>query len=416
MKVLCVHNFYGSEAPSGENIAYETEVALLRKYGCQVVEYTTRSDSLRRRPFLGPIIGAFSCLWNPFALRRLRRLLLAERPDIMHVHNVFPRLSPGILAASAGTNTAAVLTLHNYRVACAGGTATRNGGPCQICIDQVSVLPALRNRCYRGSALATIPVAGMIAAHRWLGTLAKNVDAFVALTEFQRTLLSGPGLLPRDRVYIRPNFMPGNHLRLPLEARGDYVAFVGRLSRDKGPSLLLKAWRLWGARAPRLVFVGDGEEQVSLRELSRSLGMQERIEFLGRMPTDATLHIIQHARLIVVPSVGLEGFPMVIREAFAYGVPVIASDAGALPQIVKESGGGEVFATGNEYALARTLVDLWGDEERLVRMSGAAAAAFESLYSETAAYSRVIDIYAAAMARRRGSRRMHGLAQDFQHE
>jgi glycosyltransferase involved in cell wall biosynthesis len=106
---------------------------------------------------------------------------------------------------------------------------------------------------------------------------------------------------------------------------------------------------------------------------------------------------------------------MVIREAFACGVPVVAADTGGLPQIVRDSGGGEVFAAGDADALLHTVVRLWDDEERLVRMSRAAANAFESLYSETAAYARLMDIYAASVARR-GSRLMHELAQDLQHE
>lgn len=416
MKVLCVHNFYGSEAPSGENIAYNTEVALLRRHGCQVLEFTTSSDPLRRHRFVGPVVGAVSCLWNPLALRNLRQVLLAERPDVMHVHNVFPRLSPGVLAASAGTSTATVLTLHNYRVACAAGTATRNGGPCRLCIDDVSVRNAIRHRCYRGSALATLPVAGMIAVHRWLDTLAKNVDGFIALTEFQRTLLSGPGLLPRDRIHVRPNFMLGRQVQLPLAERDRYAAFVGRLSLDKGASVLLKAWSTWGPQAPRLMLVGDGPERASLQALSASLGLEGRVEFVGQQPAAVALGLIQRARLIVLPSVGLEGFPMVIREAFACGVPVVAADLGGLPQIVEGSGGGEVFKAGDSDALAHTLVRLWDDEERLLRMSRAAANAFESAYSETAAYTRLMDIYAAAQASRQGSGLTHGLAQHPQHE
>jgi glycosyltransferase involved in cell wall biosynthesis len=255
----------------------------------------------------------------------------------------------------------------------------------------------------------------MIALHRWCDTLAKNVDCFIALTEFQRTLLSGPGLLPCNRIHVRPNFMLGHQVQLPLAERDRYAAFVGRLSPDKGPSLLLKAWHAWGPRAPRLMLVGDGPERASLRELARSLGLVGRVEFMGRQPADVTLRLIQRARLIVLPSVGLEGFPMVIREAFACAVPVVAADSGALPQIVRDIGGGEVFRTGDVDALLRTVAGLWDDEERLVRMSRAAASAFETLYSETAAHGRLMDIYAAAVTRR-GSRLMHELAQDLQHE
>ncbi len=191
MKILLVHNFYGSSAPSGENTAYLAERELLKKYGHEVIEFTRHSDDIRNRAFWGTLIGAFSTPWNPFCMRSIRRLLERERPDIMHAHNTFPLLSPSVFRAARGLSTATVLTLHNYRIFCAAGIPMRNSITCIECIEKDSVVPAMLYGCYRNSRLASIPMAAMISLHKRLGTWKRDVDAFVALTEFQRKKMTG---------------------------------------------------------------------------------------------------------------------------------------------------------------------------------------------------------------------------------
>ena len=115
MKILLVHNFYGSSAPSGENTVYLAERALLRQHGHEVVEFTRNSDEIRGHGLRGIVRGALSTPWNPFAVSLIRQVLADERPDIMHVHNTFPLLSPAVFHAADGFLTARVLTLHNYR-------------------------------------------------------------------------------------------------------------------------------------------------------------------------------------------------------------------------------------------------------------------------------------------------------------
>src|SRR5581483_3044836 len=121
--------------------------------------------------------------------REVKALIAEHRPDVLHVHNLFPQISPSILYAAKGTDTAVVVTLHNYRIACSNGLALRNQRPCTLCIDQQSVLPALRYGCYHASRLATVPIAASIALHRSFKTWTHQVDALIALAEFQKQVL-----------------------------------------------------------------------------------------------------------------------------------------------------------------------------------------------------------------------------------
>ena len=142
----------------------------------------------------------------------------------------------------------------------------RAGKVCTDCLDRHSVLPALRHGCYRGSRLATLPLAANVALHRHLGTWTKQVDAFIALTEFQRERMIEAGL-PAERVHVKPNFYPGNPVIVPWRIAGRSVVFAGRLTAEKGVLALVRAWLMWGASAPELRIVGDGGMRAELEQI-----------------------------------------------------------------------------------------------------------------------------------------------------
>ena len=243
-RVLVVHNFYGSSAPSGENQVFEAECAMLRKRGVEVRTFTRHSDEIRlggafRRAW-GALKGAASVVANPFSAFRLARVLRAFRPDVVHFHNTFPLLSPLAVRAAHRAGCRVVLTLHNYRTVCAAGIPMRGGQVCTDCFGG-SVGPALRHRCYRGSLAATLPLALNITLYR--RALTRWVDAFVALSEFQRGKMVACGF-PPEKVVVKPNFVEiGDEPIVPAAERKGEVLYVGRLSPEKGVFTLVEAWR-----------------------------------------------------------------------------------------------------------------------------------------------------------------------------
>jgi len=400
MKVLLIHNYYGSEAPSGENTVFEAEKALLRDSGHDVIEFIRHSDEIRSQGIWGALKGAASVVWNPFSLRKLRDLIKREKPDVMHVHNTFPLLSPAIFHAAKGTGTATVLTLHNYRLFCAAGIPMREGKACTLCLDQKSVKPALKYGCYRNSRLATLPLAASIALHRQIGTWAKQVDAFIALTDFQSQKMIDAGL-PADKVYIKPHFYDNPPIPLPWPERQDRVVFVGRLGEEKGVKYLIDAWLAWGDQAPVLDLIGEGPEGESLRESVIRHGMQEKIIFHGQQPFAETQKKIAGSRLLVLPSVCFEGFPMVIREAFALGVPLAASRLGSMASLIQDGENGVLFNPGDERDLFQIVSSLWGDHASLSRMGEIARHTFENQYKAEKNIKTLMSIYGQAINRRR---------------
>jgi glycosyltransferase involved in cell wall biosynthesis len=395
MRILLVHNFYGSSAPSGENAVVLEEAQVLRKAGHEVIEHFVYSDSVRDRGLLRLLGAAAVVPWNQAALVRLRRVVRERTPDVMHVHNVFPLLSPAIFRAAAGTRTAVVNTLHNYRIACANAAFLRNRQVCTLCSDRRSVLPALRYGCYRNSRVATFPLAACIALHRGARAYARHVDAFVALTDFQRNILIRAGL-PPERTYTKPNCMPAPVRCLPWDQRESKAAFIGRVSQEKGLDVLLKAWALWGPAAPRLEIIGGGPELDCLRN-SIPNEIKDRVDFLGPKPLAETYTRLASARLLIIPSIWFEAFPLVLREALAFAVPVVASRLGAFLELVEPRDVGRLFTAGDPQSLFQTVVACWNDDPALQLMSVAARAEFEARYSPAANVTALASIYRRAM-------------------
>jgi glycosyltransferase involved in cell wall biosynthesis len=393
VRILLAHNYYRSALPSGENAAFELERDLLLRHGHEVRTFVRRSDDLLARGAWGALQGAASTPWNPLAARALRREVDAFRPDVVHAHNTFPLLSPAIFEAVRG-RAARVLTLHNYRLFCAAGFPVRGGRPCTECLDRRSVAPALRHACYRGSRAATAPLAAGIALARARGTWRREVDAFVALTGFQRELLVRAGL-PAERVFVKPNFYPGRPEVVPWAERRACAVYAGRLSEEKGLAHLVDAWIAWGAGAPELRLAGDGPLRAALEARARLAA--GRITFLGRLPPDAAEREIATARLLVLPSVWFEGFPMVLREAFAFGTPAAVSDIGALPELVEGGRAGVVFAPGDAASLLLRVRAAWGEPGALEAKGAAARRAFELRYAEEENHRALIEIYRRAM-------------------
>lgn len=394
LKILVVHDYYGSGSPSGENQVFESEVDLLSRRGHQIETFTRHNDEIRQSGMIGKMRGAFATPWNPWMAKALAQRVRAWKPDVVHVHNTFPLISPSIFSAIGG-KAATVLTLHNYRLFCPAAIPMRNTKVCTDCLDMHSVWPSMKHGCYRSSRIATAPLALSVALHRWLGTWQRHVDAFIALTDFQKHRMIDASLAA-NKVHVKPNFYPGNPSVIPWDKRGDYVVFAGRLTPEKGLLTLVKAWTEWirqDGSAPELRIVGDGPLRSELEVLAANLP----IKFLGQLTSSEAQAHIAESRLLILPSECFEGFPMVIREAFAFGTPVAGSNLGPLPSIIQHGLNGVVSEPSNPTSLAAVVREAWQSPHLLEHLGRGARQAFESRYTEDANYSMLMDIYSAAI-------------------
>lgn len=370
------------------------EKQLLQAHGIQVIEYFKYSDGIRNLGLVGKILGGLATPFNPFTYFQFRALLRRERPDLVHVHNFFPLISPAVFYAAHHQGVASVMTLHNYRIGCGAGLPFREEETCLRCLEGQSVRPLLRFRCYRNSLAASLPMAAMIALHRRLHTWRRRVDRFITLTDFYSQIMRVTGLIPESSMRKKPQFMANPPEPMHFRTRPIKALYVGRISVEKGVSSLLEAWRQWGANAPVLHIVGDGPDLAKLRSTYADV----KVNWHGKLPSDETLEVIRSAQLLIIPSICFEGFPMVVREALACAVPILASRIGPMEEFVLPAFG-ELFKPGDSAQLldkARGLLD--EDSPRLAGMSQQARMEFDGKYTARVNFERLMSIYQEAIA------------------
>jgi glycosyltransferase involved in cell wall biosynthesis len=321
LKVLQVHARYREEG--GEDAVVCGERELLEAAGHDVVTH------LVRNPSGAAAAGASLAMspWNVLAAREVRDLAGRLRPDVAHVHNTWYALSPSVIAALAGAAIPVVMTLHNYRLLCVNAQLFRDGAACEDCVGS-HPWHGVRHRCYRGSVLASTAAATTVALNRRRRTWERYIAVFLATTEFAKERFVAGGL-PGDRIQVKPHSIPDPGRRTVLPSASRTILYVGRLSREKGLSVLVDAFAGLVDTDLELLVIGDGPDRTALQ---RQAG--PRVRFAGRLEPPEVRDEMRRARALAFPSLSFETFGMSVAEAMAAGLPVIASDLGGTAEIV----------------------------------------------------------------------------------
>ncbi|HEX7635724.1 MAG TPA: glycosyltransferase [Noviherbaspirillum sp.] len=387
MKILIVHNAY--QHAGGEDTVVEAEMALLRAHGHKVTAYAQHNNALNGMP---RTTAALNAVWSQQSSHAVESLCEQFRPDVIHAHNTFPLISPSLYWTASKIGIPVVQTLHNFRLLCPQANFLRNGKICEDCIGK---LPwrSVAHKCYRQSAAQSTVATVMLAAHRLLGTYRERVTRYIALNRFARDKYVQGGL-PLERLRIKPNFVQSDTPPQWEERSGGL--YVGRFSVEKGLAVL-------AAAAPHLdgvaiKVIGSGPQEALARA-----AFGEHCP--GFEPLERIMSRMQSARYLIVPSICHENSPRTIIEAFACGLPVIASRLGALADIVHDGVTGLLFTPGDAADLARCI--LWAEShpEQMLRMGRAARAEYEAQYTPERNYEILMDIYEDAIATTRKERR-----------
>lgn len=385
MKVVVAHNRYRSDAPSGENVIVDLEIAQLRDAGVTVVPFERSSDDIPSLPAAQKALLPLSPIWSPSSTRALASLLQAERPDVLHLHNPYPLLSPGVVRTAHKYGVPVVQTVHNYRQVCAPGVYFRDGHICTDCKGRAFGLPAIQHKCYRGSALQSTIMATTLAVHR--GTW-HSVDKYIALTGNIAAHLREYGIA-EDHIAIKPNAVedPG-----PAAPSGSGVLFAGRLSAEKGLGILLDAWQTFpeGSLGP-LRIAGDGD----LRPLAeKAAANRSDVVYLGSQDRLAVRDLMRQSALVAVPSRWFEPLSTVIIEALANGRPVLSTTLGGSPYLVGDSGW---IVEPTAEALAAVLPDA---VRSAADLSAEARQRYVDTFHPDVVIQRLLDIYASVATSR----------------
>jgi glycosyltransferase involved in cell wall biosynthesis len=330
VKVVVAHNRYRSAQPSGENRMVDAEIDQLTAAGVEVIRFRRDSDDIPALPAAEKAMLPLSPLWNPGAQRELAGLIRAHQPDLLHLHNPYPLLSPWVVRTAHRHRLPVVHTVHNYRQVCAAGIYFRDGGICHDCRGRWLGVPAVVHRCYRGSRAQSAVMAVTLAAHRptW-----RSVDRFVALTTAVASHLEGYGV-PADRIVVKPNSLPDPG---PPAPPGDGFLFApGRLAPEKGLGLLLDAWsRHPDGALGTLRIAGDGWQRP-LAE--RTAAARTDVIYLGPLDPAGVAAAMRDSAVVVAVPLWHDVLPTVVIEALAAGRPVLGTALGGVPYLVGEAG------------------------------------------------------------------------------
>jgi len=385
MRVLLIHNRYLQ--PGGEDIVFEAEKSLLERYGHEVITFMEDNSRLRK---INPLKIVVNAIWSMETQRKIRKLIEEKKPNVVHFHNTFLKISPAAYYAVKEKRIPVVQTLHNYRIICPGSLLMRNGHVCEDCLRRVVPWRGVVCGCWRNSRMGTAVVTAMITFHRLIGTWTKQVDMYIALTKFARQKFIEGGL-PAEKIMVKPNFVypdPG-----PGEGGGRFALFVGRLSPEKGIKTLLNAWSLLSNKVP-LKIVGTGP---LIRDVENIVKKLPSVEWLGWRSREEIYTFMKRADFLVFPSECYEGFPMTLVEAFACGLPVIASRLGAMTEIVEEGRTGLLFDPKNFEDLAAKIEWAWMHPKEMEEMGQEARKEYEMKYTEERNYKILMSIYQKAL-------------------
>lgn len=388
MRILLAHNYY--VFAGGEDTVFAAEQVLLRQHGHEVSAYIEHN---RRIAGIHRLAAAGQCIWSWTSQHNLQWVLGDGPWDVVHFHNIFPLISPSAYYVCRQLRIPVVQTVHNYRLLCPAATLFRNGKPCEDCLGKTIYWPGALHGCYRGSYMQSAVAAAMVAVHRLLRTWQEQVDVYIAPTEFVRDKLIEGGF-PEDRIVVKPNFVhpdPGI-----AKHREDYALFVGRLVPEKGLSTLLAAWEKVGDIP--LKIAGEGPLLGEITTWIRQRRLQH-VELLGQLSRPDLHEVLRKARVLIFPSAWYEPFGMILAEAFACGVPAIASRLGAMAEIVHDGQTGLHFTPGDPSDLAAKVLWAFTHPELLEQMARRARSTFESKYHAEENYEMLRNIYQIAMER-----------------
>ena len=388
MRVLQIHNYY--RAYGGECRMVDTERTLLEDAGHEVMAFTRASQSIDAWPAKQKLGLLFDIPRNREAAAQLQRLVRRRKPDVAHVHNLFPLLSPAIYEALAAAGIPAVQTHHNYRSLCPNGLFYIDGRICTHC--RRGFHHAVVRRCVRRSRLISLLYAGAIHRAWKRGLFRHGIGIHIALNRFFARQLQQAGI-PENRVRICANFVTA--FATSVGRKEDDFLYLGRLSSEKGLTTLIEAVQRAGVK---LKIAGTGPLENKLKAQAARLSPNQ-VSFLGYVNGQRKLDLIRRSCFTVVPSECFESFGLSAAESLAGGTPVIASRIGGLPEVVADGVTGFLFTPGDAGELAARLRQVRQDPAIAPQMGGQALRqARENLSPEVHA-RRLAAIYQEAIAR-----------------
>ena len=368
MKILLVHNDYGKY--SGEEAVVDKMAVMFVGLGHEVAQLRMTTAGARES-LSGKIRGFISGIYCSSGGKAMREAIIREKPDVVNVHNLYPFISPAALRECKKVGVPVVMTIHNFRLMCPTGLFMRDGGPCELCLERGDEWGCVKYNCEH-SLIKSVGYAARNAVAR-IGRHYKDcVDHFACITDFQRRKLIEAGF-EEEKISVIPNSMDA--LTEPIGVVGGYVAYSGRISREKGVDMIIACAR----QHPEIPFRLAG----AVRDADLVDDLPPNVELTGYLSGSALEEFYAGARFFVMASRWYEGFPMTILDAASYGKPMIAPDHGGFTEIIGRGDDsiGILTIPGDVNSIENAILSLWNSPDTVNHLGQAAFNKLKTQYS-----------------------------------
>lgn len=383
MKILQIHNYY--QFSGGEDVVVKNEYELLKSFGHNLIQYFKYNSEIEKYSLIQKGKLFYETSFSKQTYREVLSLLKVEKPDVVHIHNTLPLISPSVYYACNDAGIPVVQTLHNYRLLCSNAYLFREGKVCEECIGK-SLYNSVKYGCYRNSKVQTLALARIIEKNKKWGTWENKINKYIALTEFSKSKFIEGGI-SEEKIIVKPNFI-FNDPGVNYEEQNHFL-FAGRLDVTKGIEVLLEA-RKHISKDILIFIAGDGKLRNKIIN-----GFNEN--YLGHLNHNELISYIKSSIALIFPSIWYEVMPMIIVEAFACGKPVIASKLGAMSELVEDGRTGLLFEPGNAEDLAEKIKWAYEHKDEMKQMGMNARREYEEKYTAEKNYKILIDIYKQAI-------------------
>lgn len=383
MRVLIIHNHYVERG--GEDEVVESEKKLLEDHGNEVILYERSNREIENFGFLKKIKFLIKDIaWSEETYKEIKKIIKNERPDIVHIHNVFLVVSPSVYYAVSEENIPVVQALHNFRLICPNGVLYRRNKVCEKCTF-TNFIPALINRCWKNSFFLTYTLVRALTWHQKNNNIHVKINAYTVLSQFYKDKYEEKGLIGKN-IFIKPNFV-----KIEKTGRDDfqnYILFVGRIANYKGIKTVANAFK----KLPEynLKVIGRGPLFEWLEKEKEGM---PNLEIIGVLPHSRTIEYIRKSSFVIFSSECYEGTPRVVIESFACGVPVLAGNIGFMGELIQEVDAGILYKSQDANDMADKIRFLMGNRDLLVRMGKNARKIYEEKYTPDKNYNTLMEIY-----------------------
>lgn len=362
MKILQINKFYYLRG--GAERYYFGLSELLEKNGHQVVPFAMQDENNNQTPYAKyftkkfnvekfNLLDIFKSFYNWEAARKLERLILAEKPDIAHLHNIAYQLTPSIIYVLKKYNILVIQTLHDYKLICPNYKLFSQNKACFACKKR-RYYQCVKKKCVKNSYLKSLLATLEMYLHKTILKSYDKVDLFIAPSIYLKNVCVDFGINPQKIVVVN-NFIE-NRSYANAEIEDDYILYFGRISEEKGIDVLIKAMEK--TEGMKLKIAGAGPETERLKRIIHDYDLEKKIEFIGLKYGLELEGIVNKSKAIIVPSIWPENFPFSILESLERGKVIIASRIGGIPELIQNDVNGFLFEPGDHEGLSQIIKTL----------------------------------------------------------